>query len=58
MTVNVNIRPELEARLVARARSIGQSREGFIQRVLECEATGPEATGSGVLAGAEKARSV
>jgi hypothetical protein len=55
MTVNVNIKPELEARLVARARSIGQPLEGFIQRVLEHEATGPEATGSRVLTGAEKA---
>lgn len=55
MTVNLNIRPEVEARLVARARRTGQSLEGFIQRLLEREATEPEAVGSRVLTGTEKA---
>jgi hypothetical protein len=51
MTVSVNISPELEARLTARARSTGRSVESLIQDVIEreaassassCEATGSE----------------
>jgi heme-degrading monooxygenase HmoA len=38
MTVSLNIRPELEERLSARARLIGQSLEGYIQHILEHEA--------------------
>ncbi|MBM3727168.1 MAG: hypothetical protein FJW40_17315 [Acidobacteria bacterium] len=54
MTVNVNIRPELEARLTAHALSVGESLESFIQRLLESEAA-KEATGSRVPSGREKA---
>jgi hypothetical protein len=51
MTVQIEIRPELEIELAARARSNGQSLEDFIQHLLESEAgnketraqmTGPE----------------
>ena len=55
MTLNVDIKPELEERLVARAHSNGQSLESFIQRLLETEAEAPEANGSRVLTGVEKA---
>jgi len=55
MTVSVNIKPELEARLVARAQSMGQSLEGFIELTLE-EQTGLSAqNASRVLSGSEKA---
>jgi hypothetical protein len=55
MTLSVDIKPELEERLVARAQSHGQSLEGFIQRLLENEAAAAEATGSRVLTGVDKA---
>ena len=55
MTLSVDIKPELEERLVARAHSHGQSLEGYIQRLLENEAGAPEANGSRVLTGVEKA---
>lgn len=55
MTLSVDIKPELEERLVARAKSQGQSLEGFIQRLLENEAAAPAVSGSRVLTGAEKA---
>lgn len=54
MTVNVTIRPEVEARLVARARCIGESLEAFIQRLLENEAA-VDASSSRVMTGPEKA---
>lgn len=38
MTVSISIRPALEDRLAARARSTGKSLEDFIQAVLEREA--------------------
>ena len=57
MTVNVTIKPELEARLVARAQSAGQSLEIFIHRVLEREVTPTKAAnGSKPLTGPEKAK--
>ena len=56
MTVSISIRPALEDRLAARARSTGQSLEDFIQAVLEREATLPGNNGSSELTGAEKAR--
>ncbi len=49
MTVNIDVSHDLEARLVARARSIGQSLENYIHDVLEREAA------SGYLTGSEKA---
>ncbi len=55
MTVSVDIKPELEERLVARAHSHGQSLEGFIQCLLENEAGAPEAKGSRMPTGVEKA---
>jgi hypothetical protein len=55
MTVSVQIKPEVEARLVARARSIGESLEGYIQRLLEKDAIVPEGNGSPALTGAQKA---
>lgn len=39
MTVHVQIQPEVETRLLARARSTGESLELFIQRLLEREAS-------------------
>lgn len=56
MTVSISIRPALEDRLAARARSTGKSLEDFIKTVLEREATLVEANGSSELTGAEKAR--
>ncbi len=53
MTVNLNIRPGLEARLAARARTIGLSLEGFIESVLEREAA---ASGCQPLSGSERAQ--
>lgn len=55
MTVNVDIRPDLEAQLVERARSCGQSLEGYIQRVLERDAVVPDVTGALVENGVQKA---
>ncbi len=56
MTVSISIRPALEDRLAARARSTGQSLEDFIQAVLEREVTSLETDGFSELTGAEKAR--
>jgi len=55
MTVSVNIKPELEARLVARAQSIGQSLEGFIELILEEQTTIAEMNSPRVLSCPEKA---
>ena len=56
MTVNLNIKPGIEARLVARARAIGLSLERFIENVLEREATASVTNGSPSLTGGEKAK--
>ena len=56
MTVSVQMKPDVEARLTARARSIGQSLEAFIQRLLEREACVTDASGSAWLTGAQKAQ--
>lgn len=55
MTLNVDLKPEFEERIVARAHAHGQSFEGFIQRLIENEAAAPDANGSRVLTGVEKA---
>ena len=56
MTASVNIRPELEERLAARARSSGQSLEGYIEHILEHEAAVSAELGEPrPLTGAEKA---
>ena len=55
MTVSINIRPGIEDRLAVRARSSGQTLEGYIQSVLEREATLVEANFSSELTGKEKA---
>lgn len=56
MTVNLNMKPGIEARLVARARAIGLSLERFIENVLEREATASVTNGSPSLTGGEKAK--
>ena len=56
MTVNLNIPPGLEARLVARAQAFGLPLETFIESVLEREATPSGTTGSTSMTGAEKAK--
>jgi len=56
MTLNLNIKPDLEARLVAEARTAGQPLERFIEDVLERETAAPGANGSHALTGCEKAR--
>jgi len=56
MTVNLNIKPGLEERLLARARAIGLPLEHFIENVLEREATAATTNGSPVLTGGEKAK--
>ena len=56
MTLNLNIKPGLEARLVARARAIGLSLERFIENVLEREASASGTNGSQPLTGGEKAK--
>ena len=60
MTISVAIKPELEARLAARARTSGQSLEGLIEGILEQEATAFDSIVShqitGAFTGAEKAR--
>ena len=55
MTISVAIKPELEARLAARARTSGQSLEGLIEGILEQEATAFDRVDSRQLTGAEKA---
>jgi hypothetical protein len=55
MTLSVDIKPELEQRLVAQAESHGQSLERFIERLLENAAAAPAADVSRVPSGAEKA---
>ena len=54
MTVGVTIKPEIEAQLVARARSSGQSLEGYIQRILEHEVFAAQANPLRQLTGPEK----
>ncbi len=54
MTVSVNIKPEIEELLTARARSLGQSLEVFIQQLLELEASCPPSEPRS-LTGVEKA---
>lgn len=56
MTLSVEMKPDVEARLSARARATGQSLEAFIQRVLEREALATDANGSASLTGAQKAQ--
>jgi hypothetical protein len=56
MTVDLNIKPSLEARLAARARATGQPIERLIEDVLERETTVPVANGSRALTGSERAR--
>jgi hypothetical protein len=56
MTVHLNIKPSLEARLAAGARATGQPIERFIEDVLERETTVPGANGPRALTGSEKAR--
>jgi hypothetical protein len=55
MTVNVQIRPEVEEKLVAHARSTGQSLEGYIQRLLESAAVAPDGRAVPVQTGTQKA---
>lgn len=55
MTVNVQIRPEVEAKLVARARSFGESLERYIQRLLEKDAVAPDGSPSPVETGTQRA---
>lgn len=55
MTSSVEIKPELEDRLLARAQSPGQPLELFIQRLLETEAEAQDASAAPVLTGLEKA---
>ncbi len=55
MTLNIDIKPELEELLVARAHSHGQSLEAYIQDLLESEGGAPEANSSQSLNGLEKA---
>ncbi|MCX6606938.1 MAG: hypothetical protein NTV52_25615 [Acidobacteria bacterium] len=57
MTISVAIKPELEARLAARARTSGQSLEGLIEGILEQEAGAFDSIASSPqLTGAERAR--
>jgi hypothetical protein len=56
MTLNLNIKPDLEARLVAEARAAGQPLERFIEDVLERQTATPCANGSQALTGSEKAK--
>ncbi len=56
MTISVAIKPELAARLAARARTSGQSLEGLIEGILEQEAMACDSIESHPLTGAEKAR--
>jgi hypothetical protein len=54
MTLSLEIRPEVEVRLAARAQSQGQSLVDFVQHLLEHEAASG-ASGSQALTGVEKA---
>jgi hypothetical protein len=56
VTLHLNIKPSLEARLAARARATGQPLERFIEDVLERETTVPGANSPRALTGSEKAR--
>lgn len=56
MTITVAIKSELEARLVARARTSGQSLECLIEGILEQEGIVFDSLYPGPLTGAEKAR--
>jgi len=54
--VNVRIRPDVEARLAARAHCSGESLEGYIQRLLEREASASaDRNPSHSMTGAQKA---
>lgn len=55
MTLSLEIKPELEDRPLARAQSLGQPLELFIQRLLETEAEAQDASAAPVLTGLEKA---
>ena len=55
MTVSVTMKPEIEAQLVARALSSGQSLEGYIQHILEHEVFAANANPPRPLTGAERA---
>ena len=56
MTVTVQIKSDVEARLAARARSIDESLEAFIQRLLEREGSEMgDTNGSHAMTGAQKA---
>jgi hypothetical protein len=54
MTVNVQINPDVEAKLSARARSNGESLESYIQRVLEEDAAASEELKTGLIATGQK----
>jgi hypothetical protein len=56
MTVNLKIKPGIEAQLAGRARAIGLSLESFIENVLEREAAASGTNVSSLLSGAEKAK--
>jgi hypothetical protein len=56
MTITLELPPEAEARLVARARASGLSLERFIENVLERETPVSGANGSASLTGGEKAK--
>ncbi len=56
MTITLELRPEAEANLAARARATGLSLEGFIESVLEREAAASGTNGSPSLTGGEKAK--
>ena len=56
MTITLELPPEAEANLAARARAIGLSLEHFIETVLEREAAAASTNGSPSLTGGEKAR--
>jgi hypothetical protein len=55
ITITLDLRPEAEANLAARARATGLSLESFIESVLECEAAVADTNGCPSLTGAEKA---
>ena len=55
MVLNINIKPETEARLASRARSTGLSLEVFVQEILNRGAAA-ETLKSPELGGAEKAK--
>lgn len=56
MTITLELRPEAEANLAARARATGLSLESFIESVLEREAAAAGTNGLPPLTGGEKAK--